>query len=282
MKILKNKLAVTVIILSVVFLAMIGFSVGRNNATFPESGIGSIINKVQVRVYKATSSSLGFLDFFTHYGDVKKENEDLKKKINDLSNMEQHYDTIKNENERLRDSLNYQNANASYEYKGAEISGRIGGAWLEQLSINIGSKDGILAGMVAIDVNGCFVGKVTKVASDWAVIDTLANSNIAVSAIVGGRPQDNGIVKGYRGINNSILGMLNFLPKDSAIKIGDVVVTRGFEQSYPKDIRIGTVIDIQDDKGKLAKNATIKPFVDFSKLQELSIIIPKNKRDIKY
>lgn len=282
MKILKNKLAVTVIILSVSFLAMIGFSVGRNNATFPESGIGSIINEIQGRLYKATTGSLGFLDFFTHYSDVKKENEDLKKKINDLSNMEQHYDTLKNDNERLRKLLNFELANAGFEYKGGDIIGRVGGDWLDQLSINIGSKDGVLAGMVAVDINGCFVGKVTKVGSNWAVIDTLANTNIAVSAIVGGSPDDNGIVKGYRGINNSILAMLNFLPQNSAIKNGDVVVTRGLDQSYPKDIRIGTVIDIQEDKGKIAKNATIKPFVDFSKLQELSIIIPKNKRDIKY
>ena len=282
MRILKNKLAVTVIILSVIFLAMIGFSVGRNKSTFPESGIASIINKIQEPIYQATSGSLGFLDFFTHYSDVKKESEDLKKRINDLSNMEQSYKGLKSENEELRKSLNYQNANATYEYKGGDIISRTGGDWLDRLDINIGSKDGISAGMVAIDVNGCFVGKVTIVGIDWASVETLANSNIAVSAIVGGSSDDNGIVKGYRGINNSILGMLKFLPKDSAIKNGDVVATSGLEQNYPKNIRIGTVIDVQEDKGKLAKNATIKPFVDLSKLQQLSIIIPKNKRDIKY
>ncbi|MBC8060171.1 MAG: rod shape-determining protein MreC [Clostridiaceae bacterium] len=282
MKILKNKLAVTVILLSVSFLTMIGVSVGRNKATFPESGIGSIINKIQGHVYKAAAGSKGFLVFFTHYSDVKKENEDLKKKINDLYNMEQRYGTLKDDNESLRALLYFEKANAGYEYKGGDVVGRVGGDWLEQLGINIGSKDGISAGMVAIDVNGCFVGKVTKVGLNWATIETLSNSNIAVSAIVGGSPVDNGIVKGYRGINNSILGMFNFLPLDSAIKKGDVVVTRGLEQSYPKDIRIGTVTDVHEDKGKLAKNATIQPFVDFKSLQKIAIIIPKNKRDIKY
>jgi len=282
MRILKNKLVLTIIILSVIFLTMIGLSVGRDSTTFAESGIGSIINKIQEPIYKATSGSLGFLDFFTHYSDVKKENEDLKKKNSDLSNMEQKYDTIKNENDRLRALDKFENANASYEYKGGNIIGRTSWDWLDRLDVNIGSNDGISAGMVAIDFNGCFVGKVTKVGSNWASIETLANSNIAVSAIVGGNPNDNGIVKGYRGINNSILGMLNFLPQSSAVKKGDIVVTRGLDQSYPANIRIGTVTDVQEDKGKLAKNATLKPFVDFSKLQEISIIIPKNKRDIKY
>ena len=282
MKILKNKLVVTVIVLSVIFIAMIGFSVGRGETTFAESGIGSVINKIQQPIYKATSGSLGFLDFFTHYSDVKKENVDLKKKNSDLSNMQQEYDALKSENDRLKTLEKFELANTGYEYRGGNIIGRPSGDWLDRLAIDIGTKNGVAAGMVAIDINGCFVGKVTKVGTNWSVIETLASSNIAVSAIVGGKAEDNGIVKGYRGANNSILGTINFLPQDSIVKKDDVVVTRGLDQSYPPNIRIGTVTDVQEDKGKLAKNATLKPFVDFSKLEEVSIIIPKDKRDIKY
>ncbi|EGO87264.1 rod shape-determining protein MreC, partial [Clostridium botulinum C str. Stockholm] len=50
---------------------------------------------------------------------------------------------------------------------------------------------------------------------------------------------------------------------------------------YPKDIKIGTVIDVEEDKGKLVKNALIEPSVDFNRLEELFVIVSKNK-DGKY
>ena len=49
---------------------------------------------------------------------------------------------------------------------------------------------------------------------------------------------------------------------------------------YPKEIRIGEVISVETDNVKVMKSAVVKPYVDFNKLEELVIIIPKEK--VKY
>ena len=90
------------------------------------------------------------------------------------------------------------------------------------------------------------------------------------------------MVKGYSDSNNQFLAKLYYLPQDSTIKKGDVILTSGINNSYPRGIRIGTVISVEDDKGKVMKNALIKPYVNFDKLQELLIVVPQDKTDIKY
>lgn len=93
---------------------------------------------------------------------------------------------------------------------------------------------------------------------------------------------ETGIVKGYKDAENKLLAKLYLLPQESAVKKGDIVLTSGYGNFYPKNIRIGQVVDIEEDKGKIMKNAIIEPYVDFSKLEELLIVIPKDIRDIKY
>lgn len=282
MRLMKNKLAVTVIVLSASFLIIIGLSVGRKNATFAESGVGTALNEVQGRIYKVSSKISNQLSFLTHVNEIKSENQELKKKINDLANMEQHYEYLKNDNENLRKQLNFEKSSTNYTYKGADVVKGAAGNWVDELIINLGKDNGMEVGMVVLDNQGCLVGKITFLASNWSRIETLANSNIAVSAVVGGKPDNNGILKGLRESNNSIMASFNSLPLTSDIKKGDVVVTRGLDPGFPKDIRIGTVTEVQEDKGKLAKNAIVKPFAEFNKLQEVTIVMPKDKINVGY
>lgn len=66
------------------------------------------------------------------------------------------------------------------------------------------------------------------------------------------------------------------------VKEGDVILTSGSGNIYPKDIKIGEVIGVTEDKVKLMKVAIVEPYVDYNKLEELMVIVPKDKREIKY
>jgi rod shape-determining protein MreC len=135
--------------------------------------------------------------------------------------------------------------------------------------------------MVVITGEG-LVGQVTSVGNNWSIVQSLVNENIAVAGLVNSTRENDGVVKGYRDINDKLLAKLYYLPLDSQVKKGDVILTSGLGGLYPKGIKIGTVIDIEEDKGKLIKNAVIEPSVDFNKLEELFIVVPKNDREVKY
>jgi len=147
--------------------------------------------------------------------------------------------------------------------------------------INKGENKGLKKGMIAITGEG-LVGQVASVGNNWSIVQCLSNANIAVAALVQSTRDNNGIVNGYKDKNNKPLAEINRLSLDSRIKKGDVIVTSGLGGIYPAGIRIGNVLSVQEDKGEVMKSAIIQPYVDFSKIEEVFIVVPKETREIKY
>lgn len=282
MTFLKNKLAVTIIVLSVSFLVLIGYSVKREKVSFVENGVGVTLNSVQKVVYSAGANIKEFGSFIIHFSEIKKENEELKARNDELETKALEYDALKSENERLSENLKFKDERSEFDYLGCRIIGNAGGNYLDGFTIDRGIKDGVKKGMVAVTSKG-LVGQVTAVASNWAIIQSLSNENIAVSGMVNSQEtsgNDSGMVRGYKDSENRLLAKLYYLPLDSKVKKGDEILTSGLGGLYPKGIRIGKVIDIEEDKGKIMKNAVIEPYVEFNKLQEVMLVVPKNIRDL--
>lgn len=281
MSFLKNKLTVTVIVLSVSFLILIGYTSKREKISTAENGIGVALNSVQGAVYSFNNKIKDNVRFVINFSKIKKENEELRSENTKLQDKALKYDALEKENERLRKMLNFKNQREEYSYIGCDIIGKSGNNWLDGFIINRGTDDGIKKRMIVITGEG-LVGQVTSVGNNWSIVQSLVNENIAVAGLVNSTRENDGVVKGYRDINDKLLAKLYYLPLDSQVKKGDVILTSGLGGLYPKGIKVGTVIDIEEDKGKLIKNAVIQPSVDFNKLEELFIVVPKNDREVKY
>ena len=72
------------------------------------------------------------------------------------------------------------------------------------------------------------------------------------------------------------------MSQDTDVKQGDKIVTSGMGNLYPKDIYIGEVSSVAVDQTKISKYAILKPYVNFNKLEEVFIIIPKDTSQISY
>ncbi|MGG5462784.1 rod shape-determining protein MreC [Clostridium sp. B9] len=283
MRFFKNKLAVTVIVLSVAFLGIIIFTVKSDSKNPVSSGVGKVLNPVQKLVYTASDKVHDVFDFFYNFSDVKNENDELKKKNLELENKLVEYNELKRQNEVLRDVVDFTKENGQYKYVGTNIIGKSGDSFVEGYTIDKGSNDGIKKDYIVISPNG-LVGVVTEVHSSWSKIQTLLNENVAVAAVVEGESNSgDGIVKGYR-VGNEMQVEITNLPMNSTIKKGDVVVTSGLGGYYPKGLRIGEVTSVQEDDVKVMKTAILKTYIDFNNLQELFVVVPPAERDgiVKY
>lgn len=280
MKPFKNKLAVTIIVLSVAFLGIIIFSV-KNGSNSISSGMGSVVSPLQKIVYKVNDKIKSSVDFFMNFSKVKQENEELKVKNSELENQMVEYSALKDENERLRQVLKLKDSKSNYDYVGVNIIGYSGGTVSRGYIVDKGTNDGIEKDMIVINYQG-LVGKVTQAESNYSVVETILNENMAVSVMVDSTRETTGILRGYKENKNEDLVKAYNLPIDSEIKEGDVILTSGLGMIYPKEIRIGEVISVETDNVMVMKNAVIKPYVDFNKLEELFVVVPKDKINVKY
>ena len=266
MKFFKNKLAVTVIVLSVAFLGIIIFTVKSDSKNPISGGVGTVLNPVQKVVYTISDKVHDVFDFFYNFSDVKNENNDLKR-----------------QNDVLRGIVDFSKENNQYKYIGTNIIGKSGNSFVEGYTIDKGSSEGIKKDYIVISPEG-LVGVVTEVHSNWSKIQTLLNENVAVAATIEGDSNSgDGIVKGYRN-GSEMQAEITNLPMNSTIKEGETVVTSGLGGYYPKGIRIGEVTSVQSDDVKVMKTAILKTYVDFNNLQELFVVVPPSERDgiVKY
>lgn len=278
MKPFKNKLAVTIVVLSVAFLGIIVLSI-KGNSNIISSGVGGVISPLQKIVYTVNEKVKGSFDFFINFSNVKKENEELTAKNAELENKLIEYERMKDENTRLREMFDYSQNNANYDYLGCNIIGYSGGNISNGYIIDKGTKDGVEKDMVVITPAG-LVGKVTKASSSFAIVQTILNENIAVAAMVESTDETTGILQGITDSKNKNLTELSNIPIESAIKEGDKILTSGLGEMYPKEIRIGEVISVEVDNVGIMKRAVVKPYVDFNKLEQLFVVVPKEKVDI--
>ena len=161
------------------------------------------------------------------------------------------------------------------------IIGISGDSILNGYIVDRGKDDGIEKGMVVISADG-LVGQVSSVGKNWAIVQCIVNENVKVAVMVDSTRENTGILQGYKDyFNNNLAKVLN-LPMDSEVKEGDVIVTSGLGGYYPKEIKIGEVVSVEEDRVKVMKSAIVKPYVDFNKIEELFIVAPKDKREIKY
>lgn len=278
MKPFKNKLAVTIVVLSVAFLGIIIFSL-KSNSSVISSGVGSVISPLQKIIYNANDKLKESFDFFINFSKIKQENEELAAKNAELENKLVEYNRMKDENTTLREMFDYSQANQNYNYLGCNIVGYSGGNISNGYVIDKGTNDGVKKDMIVITPQG-LVGKVTKSESSYSIVQTILNENIAVASMVESTRETTGILQGATDNKNKNLTVLSNIPIDSEIKEGDVILTSGLGGMYPKEIRIGEVVSVEVDTVGIMKKAVVKPYVDFNKLEGLFVVVPKEEINI--
>ena len=277
MKPFKNKLAVTIVLLSVAFCGMIIYSL-QSDANGISSSVSTVVSPLQKIVYNINSRVKETVDFFLNFSEVKLENEELKKKNTKLANELIEYESLKDEVERLREALNFTESKNNYKYVGVNIIGYSGNSLSDGYIIDKGSNDGIDKNMVVVSSKG-LVGKVTKVASNFAIVQSILNENIAVAVMDQQTREATGVLQGLSDKKDINMTVVYNLPISSDVKEGDIIITSGLGKIYPKEIPVGTVVSVEEDNVRVMKSAVVEPFVNFNEVEELFVVIPNSNID---
>jgi len=277
----KHLFEIITILLIIMCIFIINFTYNRKSISSVESKLEYILSRAQGFFYSIGGSVRSSVDSIINFSNIKKENEELKKENNDLKKEIEELKSYGEQNERLRAMFDLADSKDHYTFKGCNII-HVGGAggYIDQIVLDKGLKDGIKNGIVVVYLNE-LVGKVVRTLDEVCIVQLLTNENIRVSASINSRDDETGIASGYR--DNSNRAMCKFTTSiDVDVKIGDVIVTSGRGDIYPKGINVGIITSIEEDKVKLQKNCNVEPFTNINNLKEVYVVIPLDKLNVEY
>jgi rod shape-determining protein MreC len=217
--------------------------------------------------------------YFASLVHVKRENERLKKQVNELRQQALLGEAARAQNARFRAQLGFIDSPlfpSDYRAVNTRIIG-----WRnefdERVVIAAGRHDGIRQETPVVTSDG-LVGSVTQVTGGAALVTLLTDESSAVQA----RDQDSnalGIVRHGEGEGSLIVDRVT---KDKQVSEGDVIVTAGtrskqYPSLFPANIPIGYVISVGQSDTAPFKQIQIQPFVDFSSLDAVTALITSKR-----
>ena len=262
-------LLITLVI--VIILVVLLVTTASGNIFGSKSVVGGLIKPVQGFFYDAAGSVAGF--FSNIFGGAK-EQEDidaLKQKVEEQESIIQYYDETLKENERLKGLLNFAEQNQTLSYVTASVISKSPGAWFDSFTISAGIINGVKKDMAVINQDG-LVGRITEAYATWSVVTPIIDSKSSISGLVE-RTRDNGILSGNINTKGTTLLTMGYLPIDTDIIPGDIVITSGLDEIFPKGLIIGEVVQVDTGEENTKKSASVKPSVDFQHMEEVMVII---------
>ena len=217
-----------------------------------------------------TTQAENIYSYMFKYEALVAENEALRAQVAEMEETARKADSMAKENQRLRDVLEMTGTHEDYKLVDAYIIGWSSTDWSNTLTINRGTDSGIDVGMCAITSDREVVGLVTAVGPNFAVVKTVLDSTLEVSANIASSGY-NGMVTGDYIEGRKDMLRMEYLPSSAVIRNNDEVVTTG-SMVYPKNLILGYVVDAGFDDSGVAKYAILEPAAEIGSLEQVFIL----------
>lgn len=260
------------IILMLVSGVCLGFSSGGFLVNFSRIGF-SIISTVEKGVFAVSDTVKDTFGAVKELSELKKDYDELSKKLENYQQMQRSNAEIRKENEQLKEQLGFSQSVEQKNFP-AQIISRDVDKLYASLTINKGSADGINKNMPVIayqNGNIGLVGKIVEVGKFTSKIMPVYSLDCTISARIQ-NTRDLGLVSGM-GTDAESLSM-QYIKKRvlSDLHFGDVIVTSGENGNYMRDVPLGTISKIRVLDYDSSLDIELIPIIDFSRLETVIVV----------
>ncbi len=264
----KFKILVCLLVLMAGFLAYAGAN-GRWSAAPQELLATALVPFQQL----GRMISLGIEDLRDRtvaIDEVLAENEELKEELNRLRQRMVDYDDMKAENELYRDYYRVEDTYSDYDLVSAFVIGRDPLEKYYSFTIDRGSRDGVAVDDVVISPEGA-VGRVTAVNYNYAEVLTILDPAVSMGCTVS-RTREIGLAEGESLLAQDDRLKVSYLPRETLVAAGDLVVTTGLGGVFPAGLIVGTVEDVLPESSGKSMYAVVRPAADVRDITSVFII----------
>ncbi|MBP7764260.1 MAG: rod shape-determining protein MreC [Deltaproteobacteria bacterium] len=231
--------------------------------------VKTLVLEAAAPVQKLLNAAIGSVEGawmrYIHLVGLEEDNRKLKQRIGALEAQLILYREGYLEASRLKGLLSLRN-DYPHTFQAARVIGKEQAALSKTLWINKGSADGLKPGMPVLAPPG-LIGRLTDVSWHSAKVLLLIDENSNVDVLVQ-RSRVQGIARGAgsRGC------VVKYISKMQDVKAGDVVVTSGLSNIFPKGLLVGRISVVDSMGGGLFLQIRLVPYADFASLEEVMVL----------
>ena len=242
---------------------------GQGGVSLLERGLWSVLLPPQRVLASAINGVKGVFTGYAGLRGARDENRRLHEKVATLEKQLDASQEQIGEATRLREILELRPI-LPFPTLAAQVIAREGVPWFRNITIDKGQKDGVVLNAAVLGVEGV-MGRVVSVGPNAAKVQLLLDRDCGVGVRIE-RTRTTAVVAGQVAFADSGTSdlLMKYVPVLADVVVGDVVVTSGLDQIYPKGLVVGRVRSVGKGSG-LFKEVQVQPSANFEKIEEVMV-----------
>src|SRR5690625_2671381 len=272
-----RKKSLFIILIGVILLVvLVGYSMtDREQLSRPEKVFMDSVGWVQSIFNRPISYAVGLFETAGEIKNTYDENKVLREKLAEYKTHIYKVQELDKENEELRKAVELESSARDFEPILSNVISRSPERWLEQLTIDKGTKQGVKKDMAVMTVDG-MIGKVTSVSNQTSTVQLITGFDQLnrISATVSRKKDDQnifGLIEGYDKEKEALVFTI-LEQSDRNLKEDELVVSSSMGGLYPSGLPIGTIIEVLSDYYGLTKTAYVEPAADMYEINQVIVV----------
>lgn len=197
-----------------------------------------------------------------------RENQELRAKQSLLEFQLQRLEALENENIRLHTLLG-STSQAGDKAEMAEILHVAAHPFAQRVVLDKGDSDGVYEGQPVVDAYGV-IGQIRDVSHGSSVVLLISDITHALPV----QSNDDGTRAIAVGTGSPYELELSYVPNSAEFEVGDLLVTSGLGDRFPRGYPVGTITEIESDPGAAFMRIKVKPAARLDKVREVLLVWP--------
>ncbi len=216
------------------------------------------------------TGTVNVLRDFQSYQRIHKQNQELRRELQEMKAWKEAALQLDQENARLLD-LNKVRLDPRLTYVTGVVLADSGSPYRQSVLLNVGARDGIVDGWATMDGIG-LVGRISGVGQRTARVVLLTDSSSRVPVRIQPVSEQLGVTQaapGQAGLimgDNTVAPHLSFLENPDQVRPGDRVVTSGDAGIFPPGLLVGQVVKDSGGRWRVRLSA------DYDRLEFLRVL----------
>ena len=242
---------------------------GEGGVSLLQRGLWSVLIPPQRMVASIIHGVKGVFSGYAGLRGARDENRRLHEQVRSLETQLQATQEQIGEATRLREILELRPI-LPFPTFTAQVIAREGVPWFRNITIDKGQKDGVVLNAPVLGVGGV-LGRVVAVGPTAAKVQLLLDRDCGVGVRIE-RTRTTAVVAGQVAFSDSGTSelLMKYVPVLADVVVGDVVVTSGLDQIYPKGLVVGRVRSVGKGSG-LFKEVAVQPSANFERIEEVMV-----------